>query len=244
MSPRSDTAPRSCAERLPLGTRLWRGLVARPRSIILAIVGAGLLAAGIWIREDGVGIALIVLGVATITFGVLFPTVQEAQIGPGGFTLKTSVEMRDAEFGPFAEAQRDRLQRLAYLLTSDRRAATISVEDSLARAYGDWGIIDTSERAYYLLCTVVRAALGAVSLGLVDPSASTEHGLDPELVPRMATLRSVPVHLRAVCVLHYYEQLDDGRIGSILELDPLEVQRRLQRGEAELAATRPATGET
>jgi DNA-directed RNA polymerase specialized sigma24 family protein len=49
------------------------------------------------------------------------------------------------------------------------------------------------------------------------------------------------LHLRAVAVLHYHEQLDDGQIASILDLDPQEVRQRLRRAEAELAAARPTT---
>jgi len=230
---------RSCADRVPLGTRLWRAFVTRPRSLVLAIIGAGVFSIGIFLREDGVGIGLIVLGVAVLSLGVLLPMVQEAQIGPSGFTLKTTVEMRDAEFRPFAESQHERMQRLAYLLIADRQAAAGSVEDSLARAYGDWGVIGTLDRAFYLLCTVVRAALGAASLGLVDPSATAEEGLEPGLTSRMATLMSIPLHLRAVAVLHHQEQLDDAQIASILDLDPREVRQRLRRAEAELAAARP-----
>jgi hypothetical protein len=232
---------RSCADRVPLGARLWRAFVTRPRSLVLAIIGVGVFTIGILVRQDGVGIGLVVLGVAALSLGVLLPTVQEAQIGPGGFTLKTSVDMREAELRPFAESQHERMQRLAYLLVADRRVAAASVEDSIARAYGDWGLIGTLDRAFYLLCTVVRSALGSVSLGLVDPTATTEGGLEPGLASRMATLMSIPLHLRAVAVLHYHEQLDDGQIASILDLDPQEVRQRLRRAEAELAAARPTT---
>lgn len=232
---------RSCADRVPLGTRLWRGFVTRPRSLVLAIVGFGVFVIGIIVRQDGVGIGLVVLGVAVLSLGVLLPTVQEAQIGPGGFTLKTRVEITEGELRPFVESQNERMQRLAYLLIADRQVAAHSVEDSVARVYGDWGVIGTLDRALYLLCTVVRVALGAASLGLADPSATAEEGLEPGLASRMATLMSIPLHLRAVAVLHYHEQLDDGQIASILDLDPHEVRQRLRRAEAELAASRPKT---
>lgn len=232
---------RSCADRVPLGTRLWRAFVTRPRSLVLAIIGVTVFIIGILVRQDSVGIGLVVLGVAVLSLGVLLPTVQEAQIGPGGFTLKTTVEMRDAELRPFAESQHERMHRLAYLLIADRQVAAHSVEDSLARAYGDWGLIGALDRAFYLLCSVVRAALGAASLGLVEPSATAEEALEPGLASRMATLMSIPLHLRAVAVLHYHEQLDDGQIASILDLEPGEVRQRLRRAEAELAAARPNT---
>ena len=98
---------RSCTDRVPLGTRLWRAFVTRPRSLVLAIIGAGVFTTGIFLRQDGVGIGLVVLGVAVLSLGVMLPTVQEAQIGPGGFTLKTTVEMREAELRPFGEPELD-----------------------------------------------------------------------------------------------------------------------------------------
>lgn len=228
----------SCADRMPLGTRLWRAFIARPRSLVLAVIGLAVFVVGIFLRQDSVGIGLVVLGVAVLSLGVLLPTVQEAQIGPGGFTLKTTAEMRDAEFLPFAESQRERMQRLVYLLIGDPHAAAGSVQDSLARAYGDWGLIGALDRGFYLLCTVVRVALGAEPLGLVAPPAVPEDGREPGLALRMQALSSIPLHLRAVAVLHYHEQLDDRQIGSILGTSPEEVHERLRQAEEGLAAAR------
>jgi DNA-directed RNA polymerase specialized sigma24 family protein len=210
---------------------VWRTFVARPRSLLLAIVGVLLFAAGIAVRAEPVGISLVVLGVAIFTLGALLPTVQEAQIGPGGFTLKNTIEARDADFEPFVQHQRKRLQRLAYLLLLDDRAAADTVEDSFARAYGEWGLIGPLDRASFLVCTVVRGALSLADLGLVAPTPVTE----PETAARIETIGTIPLPLRAVVVLHYLEQLDDNDIASILALDLDEVRGRLLQADDELA---------
>ena len=181
-------------------------------------MGVLLFGAGIAVRTETVGIALIVLGVAIFTLGALLPTVQEAQIGPGGFTLKNAIEARDADFEPFAQHQRERLQRLAYLLLLDDRAAADAVEDSFARAYAQWGLIGQLDRAGFLVCTVVRGALSFAALGLVAPTPVT----GSDTTAPIGAIGTIPLQRRAVVVLHYLEQLDEDEI-----VDP---RRRCRRG--------------
>jgi len=229
--------PRSCAEPSPFRRRAWRTFVARPRSVLLAIVGVLLFAAGVAVRTEPVGISLIVLGVAIFTLGALLPTVQEAQIGPGGFTLKNTIEARDADFEPFAQHQRERLQRLAFLLLLDDRAAADTVEDSFARAYAQWGLIGPLDRASFLVCTVVRGALSFAALGLVAPTPVA----GSVTADRMGAVGAIPLPRRAVVVLHYLEQLEDDEIASILAVDVNEVRGRLRRANDELAIAGPSS---
>lgn len=52
-------------------------------------------------------------------------------------------------------------QWLAFLLTGDAARAAELTNDAVAHAFADWGAIAAFDRARYLVCAIMRLALGA-----------------------------------------------------------------------------------
>jgi RNA polymerase sigma-70 factor (sigma-E family) len=136
-------------------------------------------------------------------------------------------------FTEFATTRLPRLLRYALMLTGDRELAQDVVQDVLARAQVRWRKIAGADSpdAYvrqmvlneYLSWRRRRAvrdvqAVGERLVGLVDRHGATGDHADTfadaeDLWNRLATL---PRKQRAVLVLRYYEQLDDGEIAGLM----------------------------
>ena len=126
--------------------------------------------------------------------------------------------------------QRDRLRRLAYLMTGEAAVAEEIVQDAFLRVHHRWQQIETP--AGYLRTTVVnlcrtwrnRASLARQRVprhvGWVDP---------PELDETWELLTRLPPEQRAALVLRYYEDLPDGEIAALLGCRPATVRTRIHR---------------
>jgi len=143
------------------------------------------------------------------------------------------LRLRCVTFPEFAATRLPRLLRYALMLTGDRELAEDVVQDVLARAQIRWRKIAAADSpdAYVRQMVLneylswrrrwavrnVQAA-GERLVGLIDRHGASRDHADAivdadELWNRLATL---PRRQRAVLVLRYYEELDDGEIATLL----------------------------
>ena len=132
--------------------------------------------------------------------------------------------------------QRDRLRRVAYLMTGRREAAEEIVQEAFARAHERWDIIETP--AAYLhtavvnLCADWRRRAGVererkprLVDGLVHP---------PEIDETWELLARLPQDQRVALVLRYYEDLPVDTIAEIMGCRPATVRTRIHRALSKL----------
>jgi len=139
-------------------------------------------------------------------------------------------ETRADEFTRVYTSERDRLRRVAYLMTGQAAVAEEIVHDAFLRVHERWEGIEAP--AGYLRTIVVnmcrawrnRAAMARVRTprrrGWVDP---------PELDETWELLARLPHDQRAVLVLRYYEDLPDDEIAELLGCRPATVRTRIHR---------------
>lgn len=146
--------------------------------------------------------------------------------------------MADTRAGPSAEdfalvyrAQRDRLRRVAYLMTGRAAVAEELVHDAFVGLHQRWASVDVP--AAYLRTTLVhlclawrdREAMGRAREprvgGWVEPP-----GID-ETWDLLATL---PRDQRVALVLRYYEDMPDDEIARVMVCRPATVRTRIHRG--------------
>jgi DNA-directed RNA polymerase specialized sigma24 family protein len=225
-----------CLGETPLTKRVLRGVASSPRSVLLLVLGVGVLGGGVFATSDAAGTGLIVVGAGVACLGILLPGVRESQIGPGGFTLKTSAPQPDEQFLVFSQHELEHAQRLALFLTGDSgRAAELS-SDALARAFANWNSVGALDPTRYVICVVTRLALGAQTLHLVANDLPTQGERADQLLASLSALLSIPPRARAVALLHHYEALGDGEIATILQESVDQVRADLQQAEGLLAA--------
>src|SRR4029450_13934954 len=140
-----------------------------------------------------------------------------------------------------------RLLRFAYLLCGDRHLAEDLVQDVLARAHRRWSRIEAEQPDAYLRTAIVRAHLSwrrrrlSTERVLADPPEPVAPA--PDFTDRLATrdelwvmLADLPRTQRAVLVLRFFEDLDDGRIAEVLGCSPITVRVHASRALGRLRA--------
>lgn len=152
--------------------------------------------------------------------------------------------MTDTRAGPHAEAftqlyrsHRDRLRRVAYLMTGQAAVAEELVHDAFVQLHQRWEAIEVP--AAYLRTTLVRlclawrdrAAMGRAREPRTGTSAWTEVPEVDETWDRLATL---PRDQRVALVLRYYEDLPDHEIAEVMGCAPATVRTRIHRALAKL----------
>jgi RNA polymerase sigma-70 factor (sigma-E family) len=134
---------------------------------------------------------------------------------------------------------RDRLRRLAYLITGRAEVAEELVQDAFVRLHGRWDEVDVPPA--YLRTVVVRlflhwrrrAAMGQErELRLVPTTRTTAD--PPEVDETWDLLRRLPPDQRAVLVLRFYEDLPMDEIAAVLGCRPATVRTRTHRALARL----------
>ncbi|HEV7761739.1 MAG TPA: sigma-70 family RNA polymerase sigma factor [Acidimicrobiales bacterium] len=144
--------------------------------------------------------------------------------------------------GPDADAftllyrdQRDRLRRVAYLMTGQAAVAEELVHDAFVRLHGRWPTVD--QPAAYLRTTLVNLCLawrGRTAMarereprvgGLVDP---------PEIDETWTLLASLPHDQRVALVLRFYEDLPVDEIAAVMGCRPATVRTRIHRALTKL----------
>ena len=128
-------------------------------------------------------------------------------------------------------AERDRLRRLAYLITGRADAAEDVVQEAFARSARNWPTIDTP--GAYLRTAVVRVAsdwrrraaadrVGAARLVAVPVQ-------QPEVDETWRLLDRLPHHQRVALVLRYYADLPVDAIATAVGCRPGTVRTRIHR---------------
>lgn len=134
-------------------------------------------------------------------------------------------------------AHRDRLRRLAYLLTGRREVAEDLVQEAFVRLHQHWDTVDAP--AGYVrtvlsrLCADWRrrSALAGTHERWLAPGASVP---DPELDETWALLDRLPADQRAVLVLRFYEDLSVEDTAAALGCRSATVRTRTHRALARL----------
>lgn len=150
--------------------------------------------------------------------------------------------MADTRAGPRAEpfdvvyrAERNRLRRVAYLMTGQQAVADELVHDAFVRLHERWETVEVP--AAYLRTTLVRlcltwrdrAAMGAAreprTAGWVEP---------PEIDETWTLLASLPHDQRVALVLRFYEDLPVDEIARVMGCRPATARTRIHRALARL----------
>ncbi|MGH9249503.1 MAG: RNA polymerase sigma factor [Acidimicrobiales bacterium] len=132
--------------------------------------------------------------------------------------------------------QRDRLRRVAYLMTGRPEAAEEIVQEAFARAHRRWDTIETPpaylRTAVVNLCAEWRRRAAAERKrkprlvdGLVHP---------PEIDETWELLAGLPQDQRVALVLRYYEDLSVDTIAGIVGCRPATVRTRIHRALSKL----------
>jgi RNA polymerase sigma factor (sigma-70 family) len=145
--------------------------------------------------------------------------------------------MTDTRAGPGAEdfahvyrTQRNRLRRVAYLMTGQAAVAEELVHDAFVRLHERWEAVDVP--AAYLRTTLVnlcltwrdRAAMGRAREPRTDGSVEP-----PEIDETWELLVMLPRDQRVALVLRYYEDLPDDEIARVMGCRPATVRTRIHR---------------
>ncbi|MEV4515323.1 SigE family RNA polymerase sigma factor [Dactylosporangium sp. NPDC049525] len=144
-------------------------------------------------------------------------------------------------FEEFVHSRGAALVRFARLLTGDEHRADDLVQEVLAKAFVQWRRVAAAERPdVYVRRMLVNAntswwrrrSSGEITVaeptpGLVGADIGTEVAARDELWRMVLAL---PVRQRAVLVLRYYEDLDDGQIAEILGCSTITVRTTALRG--------------
>jgi len=151
-------------------------------------------------------------------------------------------------FEEYVSARTGQLHRFAYVLCGDRHLAEDLVQDVLARALRRWRRIEVEHPDAYLRAAIVRAHLSwrrrraSTERTFAEPPEPdgpapdfTHHvALRDELWALLAGLSRTQ---RAVLVLRFYEDLDDGRIAEVLGCAQVTVRVHASRALERLRAT-------
>ena len=150
----------------------------------------------------------------------------------------TMIHARASRAGPVADdaftelyrSQRDRLRRVAYLMTGQAAVAEEIVHDAFLRVHGRWQSIDTP--AAYLRRTVVNLCLAWQSRSAMaqERTPHSDGWVDPpELDETWALLDRLPRHQRVALVLRFYEDLTIDEIAQVMGCRPATVRTRVHR---------------
>ncbi len=150
------------------------------------------------------------------------------------------------EFEEYVAARSAYLLRFAYLLCGDRHLAEDLVQEVLIKAHRRWSTIVADSPEAYLKQALVRThiswlrrrASSEITTATLPDEAHApyddEHASRDEVWAMMARL---PRAQRAVLVLRYFEDLDDGRIAELVGVSPSTVRVHAHRGLRTLRET-------
>lgn len=150
--------------------------------------------------------------------------------------MSTDTELEPPDLDGLYRAERDRLRRLAYLMTGRLHVAEEVVHDAFIRLQPRLDRIDSP--AAYLRAVVVnlclewrrRTALARER----EPRPERASADPPEIDETWHLLARLPAEQRAVVVLRFYEDLPVADIAAVLGCRPVTVRTRLHRALAKL----------
>jgi RNA polymerase sigma-70 factor (sigma-E family) len=156
---------------------------------------------------------------------------------------------REAAFEAFVLGRQAALFRLAFLLSGDRHHAEDLVQGTLERTYQHWRRVAAAGKpeAYVRRILVNTATDWRRSRRYVleqslesAPGLMSRHDGGTDLVEThdvvVRALRGLPVKMRAVLVLRYFEDLSEAETASVLDCSVGTVKSQASRGLARLRA--------
>jgi RNA polymerase sigma factor (sigma-70 family) len=135
-------------------------------------------------------------------------------------------------------SHRDRLRRLAYLMTGQREAADEIVHDAFARVQRRWDGIDSP--AAYVRVTVVNLCLNWRRHAAIErertprPLRADAVVPPPEIDETWDALARLPHDQRVAVVLRYYEDLPIDAIAQAMDCPAATVRTRIHRALSKL----------
>ena len=143
----------------------------------------------------------------------------------------------DGGFEAAYHCHRDRLRRLAYLMTGRAEVAEELVQDAFVRLHGRWDEVDVPPA--YLRTVVVRLCLTwqrrhATEQRLVRKVGVERPSSIPEVDETWEALGRLDPDRRTVLVLRYYEQLRHHEIAELLGCPAATVRSRTRRALKDL----------
>lgn len=134
------------------------------------------------------------------------------------------------EFASVYRSQRDRLRRVAYLMTGQAAVAEELVHDAFLRLHERWATVDVP--AAYLRTTLVRLCLtwrDRAAMGRAREPRTPGSVEPPEIDETWERLGVLPRDQRVALVLRYYEDLPDHEIARVVGCRPATVRTRIHR---------------
>jgi RNA polymerase sigma factor (sigma-70 family) len=135
-------------------------------------------------------------------------------------------------------SHRDRLRRMAYLMTGQWEAAEEIVHDAFARVQRRWASIDFP--AAYLRTVVVNLCLNWRRHAAIERERTPRRRRvddvvsPPEIDETWEALARLPRDQRVAVVLRYYEDLPVGALAQVMDCPAATVRTRIHRGLSKL----------
>ncbi|HEY3142081.1 MAG TPA: sigma-70 family RNA polymerase sigma factor [Acidimicrobiales bacterium] len=126
--------------------------------------------------------------------------------------------------------QRDRLRRIAYLMTGQAAVAEEIVHDAFIRVHSHLDTVHSPPA--YLRTTVVRLCIAWQQRDRMarERTPYDRQWVDPPEIDEMwDRLAQLPPDQRVVLVLRYYEDLPLGQIADVMGCRPVTVRTRIHR---------------
>lgn len=139
------------------------------------------------------------------------------------------------EFTLVYRSERNRLRRVAYLMTGQRAVAEELVHDAFVRLHQKWATVDVP--AAYLRTTLVRLCLSwreRTAMGQAREPRTADRVDPPEIDETWDQLATLPRDQRVALVLRYYEDLPVGEIARVMGCRPATARTRIHRALAKL----------
>lgn len=131
--------------------------------------------------------------------------------------------------------QRDRLRRVAYLMTGQAAVAEELVHDAFVRLHGRWDTVE--QPAAYLRTTLVNLCLtwrDRTAMGREREPRVGGWVEQPDVDETWELLVRLPRDQRVALVLRYYEDLAIDDIAEVMGCRPVTVRTRIHRALARL----------
>jgi RNA polymerase sigma-70 factor (sigma-E family) len=142
----------------------------------------------------------------------------------------------DGGFAATYAAHRDRLRRLAYLLTGQREVAEELVQDAFVRLHDRWDTVESPPA--YLRTVVARLCIGWRRRATMGRERERSYAPVTEEPPAFdetwELLHRLPADQRAVLVLRFYADMSVEDTAAALGCPPATVRTRTHRALARL----------
>jgi RNA polymerase sigma factor (sigma-70 family) len=160
-------------------------------------------------------------------------------LGGSGINLGVMTDTRalpDAEaFTRVHRGERNRLRRVAYLMTGQAAVAEELVHDAFVRLHQRWDTVEVP--AAYLRTTLVHLCLDwreRTAMGQAREPRSADRVEPPEIDETWDVLATLPRPQRVALVLRYYEDLPVDEIARVMGCRPTTARTRIHRALAKL----------